>query len=877
MSAERTSRTALSVLLLLVFLCGAADAVPREMNYQVMLTNESDEPIADQSVELIFKIWTASTGGSNPWTETHNPTTNSIGVASVVLGSEGSPLDIGFGGDLWLEVTVNGETLAPRRKLVAAPYAFHAANCDSLGGVAGSGYSLEGHEHDADYVNEGQPGSVTTDMIQPSVVSSINSVTNDGGDVTLLGGDNVSIAADDTANTITISAEAAADGDWAESGDNIYRTTGRVGVGTSSPLTRLEVAGSSTSGEDPFQVRVDTQTPLIVTKDGEVGVGCWEGNIDRKMEVNGGALRVRAHGCGTPALSVYDNTQTWGDMVEFVGSSPNASSRILNLEMGSPSGYSDFLVCTHSPFNTVFSISSDGGLWASGTAEVGGFSMPTGAGAGHVLTCDASGVGTWEASASGDDGDWIVSGDDVYRGSGGVGIGTSTPDGELHMHAGSGGGTMLRMTTDTTGTGSSDGFKLWMDSSGYTFMEQHEDAAMFFSAGGDEILALTPDGRAGIGTLSPNSLLHVAGEAQVGGFKMPTGASAGHVLTSDGSGVGTWQAPPGASDDGDWLLGTGSDVYKTSGNVGIGTASPGHDLHVESSDEVAVRLESDSTVGAPRVLEVEYTGTDSDAIAVYGASPQSGNGGFFLGGKVGVEGVSYAAAEGNFSGVWGRAEDVSGSGMAAVAGVAGSARDGHSNYGVIGEVVGNTPASMNYGVFGRSMATEGVNYAGYFAGDVEVTGHLSKGTGSFKIDHPLDPEHKYLYHSFVESPDMMNIYNGNAMLAADGSAWVELPDWFEALNRDFRYQLTAIGAPGPNLYVAETISANRFRIAGGEPGMTVSWQVTGIRQDPLAEANRVPVEEEKGGDEVGKYLYPEAYGAPSESGIGRHRLPTSLD
>jgi hypothetical protein len=40
-------------------------------------------------------------------------------------------------------------------------------------------------------------------------------------------------------------------------------------------------------------------------------------------------------------------------------------------------------------------------------------------------------------------------------------------------------------------------------------------------------------------------------------------------------------------------------------------------------------------------------------------------------------------------------------------------------------------------------------------------GTLSKGGGSFKIDDPLDPAHKYLSHSFVESPDMMNVYNGN--------------------------------------------------------------------------------------------------------------------
>jgi hypothetical protein len=136
-------------------------------------------------------------------------------------------------------------------------------------------------------------------------------------------------------------------------------------------------------------------------------------------------------------------------------------------------------------------------------------------------------------------------------------------------------------------------------------------------------------------------------------------------------------------------------------------------------------------------------------------------------------------------------------------------------------------------------------HAAQFAGDVRVQGTLTKTAGSFRIDHPLDPEHKYLSHSFVESPDMMNVYNGNVTLDAEGRATVDLPDYFEALNRDFRYQLTPIGAPGPNLYIAEGVKQNRFRIAGGRPYARVSWQVTGVRQDAYAEEHRIKVEENK--------------------------------
>lgn len=165
---------------------------------------------------------------------------------------------------------------------------------------------------------------------------------------------------------------------------------------------------------------------------------------------------------------------------------------------------------------------------------------------------------------------------------------------------------------------------------------------------------------------------------------------------------------------------------------------------------------------------------------------------------------------------------------------------------------------------GLDGATDGL--AGDFRGDVEISGNLSKGGGSFKIDHPLDPENKYLYHSFVESPDMMNIYNGNAVTGADGDAVVELPAYFEALNRDFRYQLTVIGTFAQAI-VTEEIKDNRFTIKTSAANVKVSWQVTGIRQDPYANKNRIKVEEDKPERERGFYLHSEAFNQPEERSV----------
>ena len=150
---------------------------------------------------------------------------------------------------------------------------------------------------------------------------------------------------------------------------------------------------------------------------------------------------------------------------------------------------------------------------------------------------------------------------------------------------------------------------------------------------------------------------------------------------------------------------------------------------------------------------------------------------------------------------------------------------------------------------------------------LDVTTSLTKPAGSFKIDHPLDPANKYLYHSFVESPDMKNIYDGNVTTDSSGLATITLPDWFEALNKDFRYQLTVIGQFAQAI-IARKIENNQFQIRTSLPNVEVSWQVTGIRQDAFANAHRIQTEVEKAPEDRGHYLHPELFGAPDTARIG---------
>lgn len=180
-------------------------------------------------------------------------------------------------------------------------------------------------------------------------------------------------------------------------------------------------------------------------------------------------------------------------------------------------------------------------------------------------------------------------------------------------------------------------------------------------------------------------------------------------------------------------------------------------------------------------------------------------------------------------------------------------------------------ATTGSGTAVHAHATNG--RAGFFQGDVEIAGNLSKSGGGFKIDHPLDPANKYLVHSFVESDERKNVYDGAATLNAKGEAEVRLPKWFDALNGEVRYQLTAIGAPAPNLHVARGVRGNAFRIAGGKPKMKVCWQVTAARKDKWAKANPLSVEEKKTGKDRGRYLHPRLQGKPEKLGIGEARRP----
>jgi hypothetical protein len=312
------------------------------------------------------------------------------------------------------------------------------------------------------------------------------------------------------------------------------------------------------------------------------------------------------------------------------------------------------------------------------------------------------------------------------------------------------------------------------------------------------------------------------------------------------------------------------------GNVGIGTDDPGARLDVAGDAKFSGPLSVQGPLtasGAATIggdLDVAGEGRFSGPLSVEGAFATSGAA--TIGGDLSVTGSLTAAS---FTG--------NGAGLSNVTPADNSitsaklAQDAASLSKVTGGKIVTSADSLD--LTGHMTLNGSLNVlkgftAGSFMqnpnsqiyGNLHVQGRLTAGVKTFRIDHPLDPENKYLSHSSVESPDVMNIYNGNIITDSEGNATVVLPDYFEALNGDFRYQLTVIGNFAQAAVTSE-IESNRFTIKTDRPDVKVSWQVTGIRRDASAKALSTSVEEEKPEAERGLFLHPEQYGDPRERGI----------
>lgn len=840
-------RLAMQVVMCLALIAGTAfPQVPRTISYQGVLTDNGGAPVGDGTYSLTFRLYDTPTGGRASWTETQTVTTQD-GVFDAILGS-GSALQLLFDRRYWLGVTVeSGTEMTPRIPLASSPYSIRAVRADtandarSVNGYAVSSLpaantllpldaggrfpssaipSVPAAIPDAAVTTQKlADGAVTGGKIAAGqVVKSLNTLRDD---VTLAAGSNVSITPN--GNTLTISA-----------------TPGG-------------------GGGDITAVRTDPGSGLAGgAESGDVALSLADAGVTRAKLAPGAAV--------TGVNGVTD------EVTLAAGSNVSIT----------PNG------------NTLTISATPGG----GGGDITSVNTPAGSG----LTGGA---------ASGD-----------------VTLAIEVP---LTLVRDAPGSTILGRNTGTTGTGVRGESTHWHGVHGNS---ENSIGVSGFSLKGDAIVGQTADaGHAGVsaentanthlaylagpaggvyGTSSTG--FGVRGESGTGDAVVGISTSADGVYgqSTDGIGVDGRSASDwgvyGQSDTYDAIAGitySGTQTAIAGSNRGSGTegrlGTPTDGVLGVSPGAPATTLNVPTGVhGRAGSGDIGVAGVSTDHIGVYGHQISTGNygnigttlsgiAGFGINGdgvrgdsktSDGVVGLSETT---NKSGVYGRNTHASGFGVY-------GANYAHSTSGYLGGpygargISGTNEGFLGFsdgGVFGRNNTSGYYGYlgmatrAGLFSGNVEINGTLSKSSGTFKIDHPLDPANKFLYHSFVESPEMKNIYDGVAVLDANGEATVQLPTYFEALNVEFRYQLTCIGGYAP-VYISREVDGNSFDIAGGRPGLKVSWQVTGVRHDAYAKAHPVITEVDKASDERGRYLHPTELGVAAELGIGLMELRSIL-
>jgi hypothetical protein len=936
MNATLRSLCACIVIVLFCSLAGAQSTnstqspiVPPLVKFSGVLTDVNSKPLTGP-VGVTFSLYKESEGGTALWTETQNVAPDKTGHYTVMLGSttsEGLPGNVFASGEArWLGVQAQEQAEQPRTLLMSVPYALKAADAQTLGGLPSSAFVLAAPPNSgsssaspsnggsnpnppsgsvtgsgtADYVplwtsgsnignsvlyqsgtgskakigiNTTKPSS-TLDVKGGSTVRGLFSLPSTGTATAGAGFNSQPI--DQAASVFNSSAQTAVPQtfQWQAEpvNNNTSNATGSLNLlfaqGSGKPAeTGLNIASNGQINFASGQTFPGTGTITGVTAGSDLTGGGSSGNVTLNLDTTKVPLLAAANTFtanqavnGTMTANAFSGNGS--ALTNVNAASLNGLSAISFSQLATSNLYQSSPLGTAIPqvLEPVNNATTSGGF-SSNPIDLAASSYNSGASAAQKETF------RWQAEAAGNN--------------------TGSPSGTLNLLFGANGAA----PTETGLNIASNGQMTFAN--GQTFPGTGTITGITTASGG----GLSGGGTSGnlslslVNNCATNQVLQWTGSAWAcfsAGNGTITGVTAGTDLTGGGAsgnvtlnldttqvpqlnaantftGVLTVNVPP---QSGSPAI-TANDTSSTAAGGVFAKSTYGIAVDASSTNGNAVSAASTNGTG---VIGTGITGvTGTGVVGVYGG-----------GGNYGVQGVvTYGI------GVYGAAGDsdsaigVYGAGEYGVQGI-GNSYGVYATGGVYGVLGESGSSSGSGGGFSNSTTGDALftynqsgGYAAFFDGNVDVDGKLSKAGGQFHIDHPLDPANRYLNHSFVESPDMKNIYDGNVTTDSSGLATIALPDWFDVLNRDFRYQLTVIGQFAQAI-VAKKIENNQFQIRTSLPNVEVSWQVTGIRQDAWANANRIPVEEEKEAKLKGFYLHPELYGAPAEKGIAWARHPEMM-
>lgn len=402
-----------------------------------------------------------------------------------------------------------------------------------------------------------------------------------------------------------------------------------------------------------------------------------------------------------------------------------------------------------------------------------------------------------------------------------------------------------------------------------------------------------PQGPTGVGTTGAQGPTGPAGPTGTGGGTLDNaydfgGSGAGRSITADAGSVSI-TAPVGASGpSGVALLVTqnGTATAAIAANLaGTGNAISAASTNAANTFATIQAVTNSSTAnnsaifgqstGLSRGVVGQIANTATADVATRGLNLRTAGGiGVEGEGFNGVSGKSAAnqgyAVFGNNTATPGGTVNTNAVGVAGLGGIGvlGQTTQG-TLAGVLGQNFATTVVDDNAAILGQSNSGAGVigsNIDLSYFGVISIGDFAATGVKNFMIDHPMDPQNKYLKHFSIESDQVLNVYRGNITLDANGEAVATLPHYFQAININFSYQLTAVGTPAPGVYVKEEITTgNTFKISGGNPGQKISWVVYAERNDPYLQQHpeKRATEVDKRENLKGTYTHPQLYGQPA--------------